>query len=395
MGFPYESREVLQAYAGWLVNPLLGAALYTLPKAIGEGNLISEQLKSRVVCPLVARHGVGPGEARLQPIEDGRLRCPVCGNVYPGERAGYLDLMPPEDASHTSLYVSHEAEFEAALDYKRIAMPLLGAGVRQRAIRQMLKPTTGDRLVELGCGNGKFVFWNRRAVSWAVGIDPAPLFAQEATEKVDLLRADARSLPFDAGAFTAAMSIDVLEHLPLPDIEAYLGEAHRVLARDGRLFIFSNTREGSRLDFVVRSARVLSRWLGDRGLIDDSRDRLRKSDHVKALETYEELEVALARCGFRVERVVFWNGLFQSLIENLVMKIAEAAILRRKRATASGGQQARGEAARASMKNTLAKKGMTYRAMRVLTELMWLDLVLFGKWRAGPYFLLARREDRS
>jgi hypothetical protein len=31
--------------------------------------------------------------------------------------------------------------------------------------------------------------------------------------------------------------------------------------------------------------------------------------------------------------------------------------------------------------------------MRLLTELMWLDLVLFGSWRAGPYFLLAVRED--
>ena len=46
------------------------------------------------------------------------------------------------------------------------------------------------------------------------------------------------------------------------------------------------------------------------------------------------------------------------------------------------------------MRTTLATRGWTYRAMRLLTELMWLDLVLFGKWRAGPYFVLAVREDR-
>jgi ubiquinone/menaquinone biosynthesis C-methylase UbiE len=312
--------------------------------------------------------------------------------------------MPAGGGTHTSLYVSHESEFEAALDYKRISIPLLGAGVRQRAIRRMLRPGHSDRLIELGCGNGKFVYWNHRAVEWAVGIDPAPLFAKEALEMVDLCRADARALPFEDGVFTAAMSIDVLEHLPLPDIESYLGEAHRVLAPDGRLFIFSNTREGSRLDFIVRSARRLSRWLGERGVIDDTRDRLRKSDHVKAITTYAQLVEVLEKCGFTVERVVFWNGLFQSLIENLLMKMAEAAIMRIRgrgesgRRTSSGAEahneDADHSAVRSSVKSVLAQKGMAYRAMRLLTELMWLDLVFFGKWRAGPYFVLARRAER-
>jgi SAM-dependent methyltransferase len=310
---------------------------------------------------------------------------------------GYLDIMPAEEGRHNSLYVSHEDEFEATLDYKHIAMPLLGAGVRQRAIRRLLRPGPGDCLIELGCGNGKFVFWNRRQVDWAVGIDPAPLFAQEALEQVDLCRADARVLPFRDGTFTAAMSIDVLEHLPLHDIKAYLLEARRTLAPGGRLFIFSNTREGSRLDFVVRGARVLSRRLGERGLLDNSRDRLRKSDHVKAIETYPELETVLAECGFGVRKVIFWNGLFQSLIENLLVKLAESFI-RKRRAKNSTSQVQAGageDEVRSSMRSTIASKGLTYRAIRFLTELMWLDLVLFGAWRAGPYFLLAVREDEA
>ncbi len=310
-----------------------------------------------------------------------------------------MDLMPPQEGAHTSLYVSHEAEFEAALDYKRIAMPLLGAGVRQRAIRRMLRPRSDDRLIELGCGNGKFVFWNRRVVEWAVGVDPAPLFAKEAIEQVDLCRADARALPFADGAFTAAMSIDVLEHLPLPDIESYLSEAHRILSPGGRLFIFSNTREGSRLDFIVRSARRLSRWLDERGVIDDTRDRLRKSDHVKAIATYPELVQALNSQGFQVEQAIFWNGLFQSLIENLVMKLGERVVGRGIRGSGIGDRGSVPDSrspheVRASMKNTLARRGLAYRVMTLLTELMWLDLALFGKWRAGPYFVLARRADR-
>ncbi|HYP39524.1 MAG TPA: class I SAM-dependent methyltransferase [Chloroflexia bacterium] len=327
---------------------------------------------------------------------DGELRCGRCGRVYALDREGYIDLMPAEEGAHTSLYVAHEEEFAETLDYKRIGVPLLGAGVRQRAIRRMLKPRGDDRLIELGCGNGKFVFWNRRQVEWSVGIDPAPLFAREALRCVDLCRADARMLPFGDGTFTAALSIDVLEHLPLDDLEMYLREAWRVLAPGGRLFVFSNTREGSRLDFIVRGARVLSRRLGEMGVIDNTRDTLRKSDHVKAIETYPQLERVLARCGFSVEKVVFWNGLFQSIIENLLVKIAESALRRVRKQPKSGeaGGQGGEDRVRSTMRSTLAKKGPMYRLMGLLTELMWLDLALFGRWRAGPYFLLARREER-
>jgi len=328
------------------------------------------------------------------------FECPRCGTHYSCE-ADYVDLMPshPEseiehEHSHTSLYVSHESEFAETLDYKHIAMPLLGAGVRQRALRRMLEFSSDDRLIELGCGNGKFIYWNRKRVDWAVGIDPAPLFAFEALRDLDLCRADARALPFGDGTFTAAMSIDVLEHLPLPDIEAYLLEARRVLEPGGRIFIYSNTREGSRLDFIVRSTRKLSAWLGKRGLIDNSRDTLRKSDHVKAIATYPELEATLMRCGFHVREVIFWNGLFQSTIENLLVKLAESALRRVRRRKSPGQTSAGGEdEVRSTMRGALARRGPMYMAMRFLTELMWLDLALFGRWRAGPYFLLAERED--
>ena len=325
------------------------------------------------------------------------MLCPRCGRAYRAIDGGYLDLMPPDEGAHASLYVSHEGEFEATLDYKRIGPPVLGAGVRQRAIHRLLAPARSDRLIELGCGNGKFVYWNRHSMDWAVGIDPAPLFAQEALQEIDLCRADARALPFEDGTFTAALSIDVLEHLPLEDLRLYLREAHRVLAPGGRLLIFSNTREGSRLDFIVKSTRRLSRWLGERGLIDDTRDRLRKSDHVKAIETYHQLEYLLRECGWRVERVLFWNGLFQSLIENLLVKLGESAIrrVRGRPSNRSSGNEGKGEdALRSSIRTRLTKRGWDYRAMRLLTGLMWLDLALLGGWRAGPYFLLAAREDR-
>jgi hypothetical protein len=136
-------------------------------------------------------------------------------------------------------------------------------------------------------------------------------------------------------------------------------------------------------------------------VLDDSRDRLRKSDHVKAVETYPQLEAVLKKCGWRVEKVVFWNGLFQSLIENLLVKLGESLVRKVRRSqieappSKSDESQKGEDALRTSMRTTLARRGWTYRAMLLLTELMWLDLVLFGKWRAGPYFVLAMREDRT
>ena len=356
--------------------------------------MISKRLLDTITCPAPECIALG---VHLEPRAD-MFACSNCGRSYQVAQEGYLDLMPPEEGAHTSLYVSHADEFEATLDYRRIGPPVLGAGVRQRAIRRLLRPGPGDSLVELGCGNGKFLVWNRRQVQWAVGVDPAPLFADAARRSVDLVRADARSLPFPEGTFTTAMSIDVLEHLPLPDFKAYLGEAHRVLAPGGRMLIYSNTREGSRLDFVVRGARLLSSKLAAIGIIDDTRDRLRKSDHVKAVETYPQLERVLQECGFSVERVVFWNGLFQSIIENLVVKLVESALRRRRGAAArasSGSASTDGEdRLRSSMRGAMARGGPARIMARVLTELMWLDLVLFGGWRAGPYFVLVRREDR-
>jgi hypothetical protein len=94
--------------------------------------------------------------------------------------------------------------------------------------------------------------------------------------------------------------------------------------------------------------------------------------------------------------VVFWNGLFQSVIENLVVKLVESALRMRRGQAArahTGAASAGGEdRLRSSMRGAMRRGGPAWIAARLLTELMWLDLALFGGWRAGPYFVLVRRE---
>ncbi|HMA37638.1 MAG TPA: class I SAM-dependent methyltransferase [Chloroflexia bacterium] len=360
----------------------------------------------------------------LQAAGPALLRCPRCDRRYPlAAGGGYVDLMPraAADLGHTSRYVADLAEFAERLDYREMAPPLLGAAVRNRLLHRMLHLTPRDRVLELGCGNGKFLLWNRDRVAWSVGLDPAPLFADEAVRRLDLVQGDARLLPFPDRSFSKLWSIDVLEHLARPDIDRYLAEAYRVLAPGGRLFIFSNTRERGPFDLLVSGSRRLANWLARQDLADPRRDLLRKSDHLKVLETWEDVVTAVTAAGFELRRVVYWNGVFQSFLDNVLLRVAERLLVRLRgnptsrlpslsekeapdsppRAGEGLGERSHQDAlgqgalaARSTVRARLGHGGPLLWLLRALTALMWLDIVLFGRFRTGPYFVLLRKPPR-
>jgi ubiquinone/menaquinone biosynthesis C-methylase UbiE/uncharacterized protein YbaR (Trm112 family) len=363
--------------------------------------VIAPWLLNLVRCPTCTAETSGHAPPLTQ--AESALLCPRCGRQYPVAQ-GYLDLMPQQEASlgHTSRYVADLDEFAERLDYRDLGPPLLGAAVRNRLLRRMLRLRPRDRVLELGCGDGRFLVWNLTLVGQAVGIDPAPLFADVTLAEVPLARADARLLPFPDESFTKAWSIDVLEHLTRDDIRAYLGEARRVLVPNGLLFLFSNTRERGPFDLLVSGSRRLANGLARLGLVDPRRDLLRKSDHIKALETYPALQAAVEEAGFEIVRVVFWNGVFQSFIDNVLMRLVErgavAVRLRRQgqRATAPDSPHTdplsqEAIAARTAARARVARGGLAALVLQALTGLMWLDIVLFGRFRTGPYFLLLRK----
>ena len=91
--------------------------------------MISKRLLYTVTCPAPECIGL---QVHLEERND-MLVCAHCERSYPQLSDRFLSLMPPDEGEHTSLYVANAAEFEAALDYRRIGPPVLGAGVRQRA----------------------------------------------------------------------------------------------------------------------------------------------------------------------------------------------------------------------------------------------------------------------
>lgn len=333
-------------------------------------------------------------------VEEAGIHCTGCSTVYPFG-AGFIDLMPRgADFDYVSKYVSDEEQLAEELDYRELAPPLLAAGVRDRTLRRLMRWRKTDIVLDNGCGTAKHAVWNAEHVGMMVGSDPATLFADDAVAQIALTKADSRILPFAENSFDKAFAIDILEHFPLPVIDAYLAEQARVLKPGGRMLAFSNTREMSPIQPLIDISRKIGRLFVKAGVYDFEREKLRKSDHLKALESWEDVLAAFARAGLTPVRVVFWNSLFTTFVEHVLMKLGEA-LLGRTRGTAAAKANSSGPAvsagtareirARRRLRGSLKTHGPVYYALMLVTLLMELDLWLFGRMRCGSYFILVEK----
>jgi len=97
----------------------------------------------------------------------------------------------------------------------------------------------GDRVLDLGCGTGRFVAAAREAGADVVGVDIAERALERARRVApgaDLrLVADDGTLPLGHGEMDLVWCSEVLEHVP--DTAAFLTEVRRVLRRRGRLLL--------------------------------------------------------------------------------------------------------------------------------------------------------------
>lgn len=114
--------------------------------------------------------------------------------------------------------------------YRRDAafVPALGS-----AILDWLQPRPGERILDLGCGDGTLSLRLAGAGAVVVGVDSAPDMVRAAREKgIDARRLDARALPFEA-EFDAVFSNAVL-HWIRDGMEEVLAGVARALRPGGR-----------------------------------------------------------------------------------------------------------------------------------------------------------------
>ena len=106
----------------------------------------------------------------------------------------------------------------------------------------------GDRVLDVGCGNGAYL----ALVDRAIGMDLSMGMLASARARVanPLVNGDAQALPFAAGAFDTVLAPHMLYHVP--DRERAARELRRVLRSGGTCVVVSNsaTTQSSLIDVV-------------------------------------------------------------------------------------------------------------------------------------------------
>jgi SAM-dependent methyltransferase len=113
---------------------------------------------------------------------------------------------------------------------------------RERRLLRPLVASAGERLLEIGCGEGANLEHLRDCGAVRFGVDfsiDKARFARHATG-ARTVTADAARLPFGDERFDAVLIRDLLHHVPAPEV--VLAEAHRVLRRGGRLVLVEPNR---------------------------------------------------------------------------------------------------------------------------------------------------------
>lgn len=133
---------------------------------------------------------------------------------------------------------------ERAASYDRWYETPIGAfadRVEREAVFGLLQPMPGERILDVGCGTGRYALELAGRGVDAVGVDPSAAMLAVATARrapsgrPAYVRAVAESLPFASGVFEAAISVTTLEFVE--DVDAALAEAARVTRTGGRLVL--------------------------------------------------------------------------------------------------------------------------------------------------------------
>ena len=150
----------------------------------------------------------------------------------------------------------------------------------------------GERILDIGCGDGTYDYRIRRRGAQVVGFDIARYKLRNATKYharggTVYLDANAEKMPVKTGSCDAVVSFCVFEHL-LND-EAVLAESHRVLRSGGRVLLTLDSMSNPELP-------------------ESERARLKNEHGVNQFYSVPEITEKLKARGFQVARTRYLMG---------------------------------------------------------------------------------------
>jgi SAM-dependent methyltransferase len=160
---------------------------------------------------------------------------------------------------------------------------------------ELLEVAPTDAVLEVGSGPGVAVAaaLNRAPDGFVAGVDPSPEMVSQAARRnraairagrADIVRAGAERLPFPAGRFTRALSVNAIGHWC--DVGAGVRELHRVLTPGGRLALaFRAQRDAGSADPHAHGASESDIHARTTLLLGSGFEALERRDHDLGRET--------------------------------------------------------------------------------------------------------------
>ena len=130
-------------------------------------------------------------------------------------------------------------------------MGMLPAGDTVDILGGLLAPLQGRRILVIGCGRGNLLQALAERGASVSGLDPDEAMlevAQALVPKAVLKQGCAQLLPFGAASMHAAIFLNSLHHIPIPDMLLALEEAARVVGKGGSVIVVEPLSEGSFFD---------------------------------------------------------------------------------------------------------------------------------------------------
>ena len=170
--------------------------------------------------------------------------------------------------------------------------------LRLDAVRDLVEPRAGDRVVDLGCAAGAITHYLSSFGCDVVGVDAEERAIEKARElfpDLQFVVADVAALPFDDASFDKAVAADLVEHLDDRTFDRMLAELRRVLRAGGTFTLYTPNPK-----HVIERLKARDLVLAQNPTHIGLRDRRELRRHLEA-------------AGFRVDRDEWRPSFFRGL----------------------------------------------------------------------------------